>query len=232
MADIIPFNIGSIATTALIALPNGQAKAGVVISFNHNGFDESTRSIMDDLAREGYATIAPNHYHVMPEGVDLEFRRDYLRDEQFAADFRAAYDWLIHEQKVDSKKIALMGHCQGGRAGWVGASANADLWAGVCIWYGGGAFRQSGVLPSPYDSLSKIQAPIIGFFGNDDKNPSPEDVDKFEARLKDYGKSFEFYRYDGAGHAFMNPNHPRYHAKASEDSWAKAMSFLRQKFAL
>jgi carboxymethylenebutenolidase len=232
MAHVIDFKIGPVQTSALIALPTHPAKAGVVVSFNHNGFDPSTHAILDDLAKAGYAAIAPNHYHVMPEGMDLEHRRDYLRDEQFAADFQASFDWLVKEQKINPKKIALMGHCQGGRAAWVGASANADLWAGACIWYGGGSFRQSGTLPSPYDSLEKIKCPIIGFFGNDDKNPSPEDADKFELRLKEHGKTYTFHRYDGAGHAFMNFNHPRYHATASEDSWGKAMQFLQKQFSL
>jgi carboxymethylenebutenolidase len=228
MGEVIGFRIGDVATKALIALPVGSAKGGVVVSFNHNGFDPSTESIVDNLAREGFAAIAPFHYHVMPEGVDLEHRREYLRDEQFAADFQAAFDWLVSEQKIDSKKIALIGHCQGGRAAWVGATAKPDLWAGVCVWYGGGAFRQSGALPSPYDSLDKIKAPIMGFFGNDDKNPSPADVDKFEERLKAGGKTFVFHRYDGAGHAFMNFNHERYHAAGSEHSWAEAMAFLHR----
>ncbi len=229
MAEIIDFMIGNVATKALVASPkSGQAKAGVVVSFNHNGFDPSTRSIVDNLALEGFAAIAPFHYHVMPEGVDLEHRRDYLRDEQFAEDFQSSFDWLVTQQKIDSKKIALIGHCQGGRAAWVGATAKPDLWACVCVWYGGGAFRQSGALPSPYDSLDKIKAPIMGFFGNADKNPSIEDVDKFEARLKSGGKDFVFHRYDGAGHAFMNFDHEHYHAAATEHSWREAMAFLKK----
>ena len=230
MAEIIDFNIGEVATRALVAFPaTRKAKAGVVVSFNHNGFDESTLAIIDDLAREGYVAIAPDHYHVMPAGMDLEHRRDYLRDEQVAADFQASFDWLSNDQGIDPKRIALIGHCQGGRAAWVGATAKPDLWAGVCVWYGGGAFRQSGALPSPYDSLDKIACPVMGFFGNDDKNPSPADVDRFEDRLKATGKSFVFHRYDGAGHAFMNPNHPRYHQQASEQSWREAMRFLRER---
>ena len=98
MAEIISFRIGDVATKALIALPAGPAKGGVVVSFNHNGFDASTTSIVDNLARQGFAAIAPFHYHVMPEGVDLEHRREYLRDEQFAADFQASFDWFVTQQ--------------------------------------------------------------------------------------------------------------------------------------
>ena len=69
----------------------------------------------------------------------------------------------------------------------------------------------------------------MGFFGNDDKNPSRADVDKFEERLKASGKSFVFHRYDGAGHAFMNFNNEAYHPAATKHSWAEAMAFLHQR---
>lgn len=228
MADIIDFRIGDKATTALVALPSSApARAGVVVSFNHNGFDPSTRSIVDNLANEGFAAIAPNHYHVMPPGVGLEHRREYLSDEQLAQDFQAAYDWLVTQQKIPADRIALIGHCQGGRAAWVGATAKPDLWQAVCVWYGGGAFGRRGDLPPPYERLDNIQCPVMGFFGNDDKNPSPEDVDRFEASLKERGKSYVFHRYDGAGHAFMNFNHAHYDPLASEHSWGEAMKFLK-----
>ena len=46
-------------------------------------------------------------------------------------------------------------------------------------------------------------------------------------RLEAGGKSYEFHRYDGAGHAFQNfANEERYREDASEDAWAKAIAFL------
>ncbi|MFC7540287.1 dienelactone hydrolase family protein [Siccirubricoccus deserti] len=44
--------------------------------------------------------------------------------------------------------------------------------------------------------------PLLGLFGNDDRAPSPEQVDQHEAELKKHGKNYEFHRYDGAGHGF------------------------------
>ena len=230
MGEIIEFRIGHVETAALVAFPaSPSAKAGVVVSFNHNGFDASTRSIVDGLAKAGFFAIAPNHYHVMPAGVDIERRREYLSDHQFATDLQAAFDWLVSKCSVDPKRIALVGHCQGGRAAWVGVTTSPELWACACVWYGGGAFRQSGDCPSPYERLHRIECPVMGFFGNADNNPSPADVDKFEERLTATGKQFSFHRYDGAGHGFMNFNNPNYHPAASEHSWRKATEFLRSK---
>lgn len=70
---------------------------------------------------------------------------------------------------------------------------------------------------------------MAGFFGNDDQNPSPEDVDAFGAALVAAGVPHEFHRYDGAGHAFQNfPTPERYRPEQSEDAWAKALDFLRR----
>jgi carboxymethylenebutenolidase len=68
---------------------------------------------------------------------------------------------------------------------------------------------------------------MIGFFGNDDTNPTPEDVDDYEAALANAGIEHVFHRYDGAGHAFQSFNNPeRYRKEASEDAWRKVLAFF------
>jgi carboxymethylenebutenolidase len=68
---------------------------------------------------------------------------------------------------------------------------------------------------------------VIGFFGRDDTNPSPADVDRIDAELTRHGKPHEFHRYDGAGHAFLNfANAERYRPDQAKDAWAKMLDFL------
>ena len=228
MAERIGFTIGDVETTALVALPKGAGPhPGVVVSFHHQGLDGPTAHDVDSLAEAGFGAIAPNHYHVIPEGVDLEERRRYLTDEQYALDFRAAADWLV-AHGCDRNRLAILGHCAGGRAAWVGLEGCSDLWRCGCVWYGGGALRQMGKLPSPYERLGEIRCPVAGFFGNIDKNPSPADVDKFDAALSQFGVPHEFHRYDGADHAFTNYTGHRYDQKATKDSWDRAIAFMRR----
>ena len=49
-----------------------------------------------------------------------------------------------------------------------------------------------------------MACPLLGIFGNDDANPTADQVNRTEAVLKKLGKNYEFHRYDGAGHAFFN----------------------------
>ena len=55
-----------------------------------------------------------------------------------------------------------------------------------------------------------MQVPLLGIFGNDDTNPNPVDIDEIEATLQRLGKSYEFHRYDGAGHAFFTTDRINY----------------------
>ena len=233
MANTIPLKIGNVATTALMQMPKGPGPfPGVVVTFHKDGLNEFTEWVVDDLAANGFAAIAPNHFHVLPPGKGPDDRKDYLIDEQLALDLRAAAERLQAEKAVGPRKLALIGHCMGGRTTWVGLENCPDLWAAGCVWYSGSALKPQGnKLAAPTDRFAEIACPVAGFFGNDDKNPSPDDVSLFDERLTKLGKPHEFHRYDGAGHAFMNRFAKSYREAQAKDSWVKAQAFLRRHLA-
>jgi carboxymethylenebutenolidase len=68
--------------------------------------------------------------------------------------------------------------------------------------------------------------PLLGIFGNDDSNPDPGEVDEIERVLTELGKTFEFHRYDGAGHAFFCHDKPNYRQEQAVDGWSKVFAFL------
>jgi carboxymethylenebutenolidase len=76
------------------------------------------------------------------------------------------------------------------------------------------------------EKLKNIQCDIIGFFGNQDRSPSPEMVTAFEKNMEAAGKKLNTYKYD-AGHGFANPSNPKFNAEATADAYAKAIAFLR-----
>ena len=236
MAKTIDIRIGTIATTAMVAVPAGKGPfPGVVITFHRGGLDDVTAWMVDNCAAEGFATIAPNHYHVMPPGADVEERTKYITDEQMTLDHKAGAEWLMAQPNVDSSRLALIGTCMGGRATLVGLETYPDLWKCGCIWYGGGCFRQlKGAMPAPGgdDRLKLLACPIMGFYGDLDKNPPPEDVIRLDNLLTAHGKPHEFHRYAEAGHGFLNPYAPdKYVERAAKDSWTRAMAFLKTHLA-
>ena len=84
---------------------------------------------------------------------------------------------------------------------------------------------------APIDYTKDLSCPMIGIFGNDDKSPSPEQVNQHEAELKKHGKNYEFHRYDGAGHGFFYYDRPAYRQEQAVDGWKKVcfMALLSKK---
>jgi carboxymethylenebutenolidase len=89
-----------------------------------------------------------------------------------------------------------------------------------------GSVMYYGRPESNMEKLKSIQCDIIGFFGNFDQSPSPTMVNDFEKNMKEAGKNLSVNRYQ-AGHGFANPSNPSYNAAAKEDSYAKAIAFLK-----
>ena len=74
-----------------------------------------------------------------------------------------------------------------------------------------------------------MTAPLLGLFGNDDRAPTPDQVDRTEEVLKRLGKTYEFYRYDGAGHAFFCWDRAAaYRAEQAVDGWNKVFAFYEK----
>ena len=44
--------------------------------------------------------------------------------------------------------------------------------------------------------------------------------------LRGHGKTYEFHRYDGAGHAFFSVDRPSYRVAAALDGWQRIHTFL------
>ena len=77
---------------------------------------------------------------------------------------------------------------------WVGAGSNTRYTA-CAVFYGGRVKLVMGEgNPPAIDLAANITCPVIGFFGNEDQNPSPEDVDDYAEALRKAGVETTFYR--------------------------------------
>src|SRR6266699_1603203 len=72
---------------------------------------------------------------------------------------------------------------------------------------------------------------LLGLFGIEDTRPSPDDVAKTEAALKEHGKNYEFHTYENAGHAFFAVDRPQYRQHAAVDGWKKVLAWFGQHLA-
>ena len=231
MADKITLEIDGAEVAALFAKPAGDGPfGGVVVTYHRGGMDGFSHWLVEELAGQGFVAICPDHFHWMPPGEDLENRKTYLHDTRLALDLAVARGYLECLPEVDGGRIAIIGHCMGGRTTFLGAACD-EHYKAACAWYSGGMFNAQGPDgPSPFERIGDIACPVMGFFGNEDKNPSPEDVDKFDAALTAAGVEHEFHRYDNTGHGFMDPSNTRsYVEDSATDSWARALKFLNER---
>lgn len=211
-----------------VSLPeSGDSAPGIIVIQGQGGVDSFIQEATRMLARAGYAAVAPDLYHRDPLDCvdDAPTRRARLRDATVIKDINAAADFLKAHNQVDSKRLGIVGFCMGGRVVYLTAAANRDLKAGV-MYYGGNIMQPWGDGPSPFDRTPEIHCPILGHFGEEDENPSPEDMGKLDAELTRRGKVHEFYSYAGAGHAFANIGSPKYRAHAADASWPRTFAFF------
>ncbi len=220
---------------AYYAKPAGKGPfPGVVLIHHLPGWDEWITEATRKLAHHGFATIAPHLYHRegpgCPDDVGAKARAaGGVADRQMIGDLAGAMAYL-RTQPEGNGKVGLIGFCSGGRHVYLAAGSLPNVDALVDCW-GGNKFADNKDNPDkrpvpPIDLSDKITAPILGIYGNDDKNPSPADVGKTEEILKKAGKNYEFHRYDGAGHAFFNARRPAYRPEQAEEAWKQVYAFF------
>jgi carboxymethylenebutenolidase len=201
--------------------------APAVVVIHHGwGVDEVIQEIADRLALEGYAAIAPDLFHRQAPEDDVMKRISGLRDSEVVADVRGAVAHLTARDPVGIGKFGIVGFCMGGRVAYLMAGSGLPLAAGA-VFYGGDIALSWGSGPAPLALTPNIECPLIGFFGDEDTNPSPGDVRRLDEELTRHGKSHRFYTYADAGHAFMNFRLPnRYREAAARDAWQKLLAFF------
>ena len=226
---------------AYIARPAGPGPfPGIVLAHHMPGFDEFHQEMAERLARHGYEVICPDLYcrsgHGTPGDVGAAVRSaggGY--DELAVADLIAAHAWL-KSRPDHNGKVGVIGFCSGGRLSVLVASRTNGFDAVVDCWGGGVVMAPEQISPqrpvAPIDLTESLSGPLLGLFGNDDKAPTPEQVDQHEAELKKYNKEYEFHRYDGAGHGFIYYHvPPLYRAEQAMDGWGKIFAFFSEHLA-
>ncbi len=213
---------------------------GLVVVHHAPGWDDWCKEVTRSFAHRGYAATCPDLYAREGEGDadDIGARvraAGGVPDDQVMGDLQAAIDHLRSQPYVNGR-IGIIGFCSGGRHTYLAACTVDGLTAAVDCWGGGVVVDDPAQLTpkrpvAPVDLTPKLKVPLLGIFGNEDKNPTPDQVDRTEAALKKAGKDHEFHRYDGAGHAFVWTVRPSYRLDQALDAWSKIHAFLARHLA-
>lgn len=209
---------------------------GMVLVHHMPGWDEWYWEATRKFAQHGYATLTPNLYfragHGTPEDVASQVRASGgVADDQVLGDLESALRLLKSLPYVNGK-VGIFGTCSGGRQAYLAACKVKGFDAAIDCWGGGVVMSKEELSPkrpvAPIDYTADLSCPLLGLFGNEDRSPSPEQVDQHEQELQKHGKTYEFYRYANAGHGFFYHNRPNYRQEQAVDGWQKVFSFLEK----
>jgi len=220
---------------AYLATPaDAGVRGGVVVIHHMPGYDRGTKEFVRRFAELGFDAVCPNLYWREAPGAAPDDAAAAARalggvpDERLLGDVGGAAAHL-RSLPTSNGKVGVIGHCSGGRQSVLSA-CHLDVNAAVDCY---GAFVLAGPpkefplqVRSLVDDLPDLRCPLLGLFGNEDSHPAPAEVDELEALLKEHGKSYEFHRYDDAGHAFFAVDRPSYRVAAANDGWQRVAEFF------
>ncbi len=219
----VSYKSGDDTVQAVLYTPSGKGPfPAIIVVHEYWGLNDWVKEQASKLADEDYEALAidlyrgkvattPDMAHELMRGVP---------DDRAKRDLHAAFEFLQSQPNVKKNRIGAIGWCMGGGYALDVALQEPTLAADVINY---------GHLATDPDALKKINAPILGLFGGQDRGITPDDVHKFEAAMKQLGKKVEVKIYDDAGHAFENPNNKDgYRAADAADASKRTVEFLAE----
>lgn len=222
----VTYKSGSDTVHGIVYTPAGKGPfPGIVVIHEWWGLNDWVKEQASKLADQGYVTLAidlyrgkvattPNEAHEFMGGVPQDRAK---------RDLEAAFNFLQSQSDVKKDRIGAIGWCMGGGYS-LGLALEEPKLAADVINYG--VYDYASLAKDPA-AIKKINAPIIGFFGAQDRGIPSADVKMFWDQLSKLGKRADFSIYPDAGHAFQNPNNKDgYRPKDAQDAWNKTVAFF------
>ncbi len=220
----VSYRSGDETVNGYLALPSGSGKhPAIIVIHEWWGLNDWVKDQTKQFAADGYVALAVDLYRgkvgTNPDEAHILMRG--LPDDRGLRDLEAAFAYLASRPDVEAKRIGSIGWCMGG--GWsIKLAEDQPKLAAFVVNYGS--------LPTDAAIIAKIKAPMLGNFGADDKGIPPQSVHAFEAAMKADGRNPDIKIYEGAGHAFQNPNNKDgYRKDATEDAGKRITSFFHKE---
>lgn len=216
---------------SFVAYPEKKENSLAVIVIHENrGLTDWVRSFADQLAGKGYIAIAPDllsefdaEHSKTSDFASSDEARSALYEldpDQITGDLKAVQKY-IENVPSSNGKVVVAGFCWGGSQTFRYAT-NASVLEAAMVFYGS---------PPEKEQLKNIEAPIYGFYGENDQRINST-IPETEKAMKALGKTYDYVIYDGAGHAYMRdgdaPDGSEANKKARDQSWTRLLGILSE----
>lgn len=213
--------------SAYVSRPEGEVLGGIVILQEIFGVNQSIQAVADHYAEEGFVAIAPQLMDRIELGLNLGYDEagmkkafslyPELKPELSVKDVAAAFQHIAGE----GKGTAVLGFCYGGLTTWLSATRGpANGFTPTCAigYYPGGVGNVATEEPS---------CPVLLHFGANDDHIGQDQIQA----VRNAHSEVVIYEYEGAGHAFANPDRPSYVAEAAKLAAGRSFNFLNRHIA-
>lgn len=226
----VEVSAGDRKVRTFVVYPQTKAPTPAVVIIHENrGLTDWVRGFADQVAEAGYVAVSPDFLSGFSEKTphtgafensDAAREAIYqLPAEQVIADLKGVHAYAA-KNPASNGEVVVAGFCWGGAKSFEFAAREKDL-AAVLSFYGSPV--------SDPDALKRIEAPIFGFYGEDDARINAQ-LPAAQAAMKKLKKPYEVVIYDGAGHAFMRlgeePGASEANKAAREKAWERMKKIL------
>jgi carboxymethylenebutenolidase len=219
----VSYKSGDETVEGMLYTPAGKGPfPAIIVIHEWWGLNDWVKDQASKLTDQGYEALAIDLYRGKV-ATTADMAHELMRgvpEDRAKRDLHAAFEFLESQPNVKKDRIGAIGWCMGGGYSLDVALDEPALAADVINY---------GHLATDSDALKKINAPILGLFGGQDRGITPDDVHKFDAAMKQLGKKVDVKIYDDAGHAFENPNNKDgYRSADAADAWKRTVNFLAE----
>ncbi|MGH9188056.1 MAG: dienelactone hydrolase family protein [Acidimicrobiales bacterium] len=206
------------------ATPERGAGIPLVVIQEWWGLVPHIEDVCDRFAAEGFAALAPDLFRgeKTTEPDEAGKLMMALNVAQAAKDMSGAVDFLLASDRTRGTKVGVTGFCIGGGLALVLACHRPDA-IGACVPF-------YGLIPWEHaePDWSKLEAPVLGHYAENDGFFGPDKAAELEQKLKDLGKEADLHIHPGCDHAFFNDSRPEvYNAEEARTAWLETLDFLR-----
>lgn len=195
---------------------------GVVVLQEWWGLVPHIEDVAERFAAAGFTALAPDLYNGRTANGPDEAGRlmQALNIAETEKVLRGAIETLLAHDTCASPNVAVVGYCMGGQLALLAGALNPKV-AAVADYY--------GIHPAVTVDFSRLGAPVLGIFAENDEFVGREAVAGLQAALAAAGKQMTVHTYPGTDHAFFNDSRPDvYNAEAARDAWDKTLAFFNQ----
>jgi carboxymethylenebutenolidase len=174
------------------------------------------------LAVAGFVGLAPDIFHVLPDGAKTRAEVDAAVKEHseldVLEDVQVGADYLKTQPFVKSGGVGVIGFCFGGRIALLFAARSLEVDAVVPF--------HPGVVTAK--EMRRLRAPVQLHHGAADRSIDAAKTRELADALKAQRTPVELFLYDGADHGFLAYTRPTYRPDDARLAWQRTIEFLKK----